>query len=120
MKLAFVSTRLPIVGVLILLVASVLTACTIHRIDVQQGNVITDEMVSQLETALKGPQEVNRRQVRFIMGTPMIEDPFHRDRWDYIFTLQPGDTRAITEYRRVTVFFDGDKALRIEKYAGEP
>lgn len=89
-------------------------ACTIHRIDVQQGNVLAPEMVEQLERAVLQPP-VSKKQVRFILGTPMLQDPFHADRWDYIFTMQPGDKRSINEYKRVSVFFEGDVVKRIEK-----
>jgi len=86
-----------------------LSACTIHRIDVQQGNIIKDEMVEKLKIG------ISKRQVEFIMGTPLIQDPFHANRWDYVFTMQPGDERRITEYRRVTLFFEGDNVVKIDK-----
>ena len=112
-----VSDKFPMnvkINVFRLILSIALSACTIHRIDVQQGNVLTQEMVQQLEDTMSS-QTVNRRQVRFILGTPMITDPFHRDRWDYLFTLQPGSIREVTEYKRITVFFDGDNVSRIEK-----
>lgn len=93
---------------ILLLALAAGSGCTIHRLDVQQGNVITDEAIKQLQPGL------THRQVRFIMGTPLIEDPFHPGRWDYIYTVQPGDTRAVQEYRRVAVFFQDDKVVKIE------
>lgn len=85
-----------------------INACTVHRIDVQQGNVITKEMVDQLKTGM------SKGQVLFVMGSPLIEDPFQGgQRWDYVFTMQPGDTRKITEYKRVTVLFEKDKVKDI-------
>ena len=96
---------------LVLIIAlTLLSACTIHRLDVQQGNIIKDDMLEQL---IPG---ISKRQVRFIMGTPLIQDPFHKDRWDYVFTMQPGDKRKITEYRRVTVYFKDDKLVKIDKH----
>lgn len=83
--------------------------CTIHRIDVQQGNIIKPEMLDQLKPG------ITKRQVRFIMGSPMVEDPFHRDRWDYIYTLQPGNIRKIEERKRVTVYFKDDILVEIDK-----
>ena len=83
------------------------TACTIHRIDVQQGNVITKDMVDKLKTGM------TKGQVLFVMGSPLIEDPFHGERWDYVFTMQPGDTRKITEYKRVSVLFSEDKVENV-------
>jgi len=85
------------------------SACTIHRIDVQQGNIIKPELLEQLEPG------ISKRQVRFIMGSPLIQDPFHADRWDYIFTMQPGHLRKVTEYQRVSVFFQDDKLVKVDK-----
>jgi outer membrane protein assembly factor BamE len=94
--------------VIFVAILSATSACTIHRIDVQQGNVITKEMVDQLKSGM------TKRQVLFVMGSPMIEDPFHGGRWDYVFTLQPGNTRKITEYKRVTVLFKNDTVADID------
>lgn len=75
-----------------------------YRIDVQQGNVLTQDMVAQLRPGL------TREQVRFILGSPILIDMFHADRWDYLYRLQKGRTNEI-ETRRFTVFFDGDGKL---------
>lgn len=83
---------------------------TEYRIDVQQGNVLTQEMVAQLKPGL------TRDQVRFILGTPMLTDMFHANRWDYVYRLQDGRTNAV-ETRRLTVFFDQEG--RLEKLAGD-
>lgn len=83
---------------------------TEYRIDVQQGNVVTQEMVSQLKPGQ------TRDQVRFILGTPMLADVFHAERWDYLYRFQNGRTGAI-EQRRLTVFFD--KEGRLEKASGD-
>ncbi|MEF8701133.1 MAG: outer membrane protein assembly factor BamE [Candidatus Accumulibacter sp. UW26] len=87
------------------------TACTSvprivkeYRIDVQQGNVLTQEMVSQLRPGL------SRDQVRFILGTPVLMDMFHVNRWDYFYSLQKGRSGEV-ETRRFTVFFDADGRL---------
>jgi outer membrane protein assembly factor BamE len=77
---------------------------TEYRIDVQQGNVLTQEMVSQLRPGL------SRDQVRFILGTPMLTDLFHGERWDYVFRLQEGKNNQVTA-RRLSVFFDADGRL---------
>jgi len=78
----------------------------VHKIDVQQGNVLTQDDLNQLEPGM------TRRQVQFIMGSPMITDVFHQDRWDYIYRFKPGYGEISEE--RVTVFFDGDSLERIE------
>lgn len=75
-----------------------------YKINIQQGVVVTQEMVEQLKPGM------TREQVRFVLGTPILTDPFHADRWDYPFRFQPG--RGKIEERRFTVFFDGDKLAR--------
>jgi outer membrane protein assembly factor BamE len=86
-----------------------LSACSswhlVHKIDVQQGNVITQDEINQLEPGM------SRRQVQFIMGSPMVADVFHQDRWDYIYRLQPGYGEPSEEH--VTLFFDDDSLERI-------
>jgi outer membrane protein assembly factor BamE len=77
-----------------------------HKIDIQQGNYVTQDMISRLKPGM------TRSQVRFLMGTPLIVDPFHSDRWDYVYTFQKAGT--MTEQRRIVVIFDSDKLLRIE------
>jgi outer membrane protein assembly factor BamE len=74
--------------------------------DVQQGNLVTQEMVSQLQPGM------DRQKVRYIMGTPLIVDVFHQDRWDYYYSFRPGGGEL--EQRRVTLFFDSDRLARIE------
>ena len=76
----------------------------VYRINVEQGNIVTQEMVDQLKPGM------SRRQVRYILGTPMIEDSFNRDRWDYVYVVRNG-TRIIEE-NRLSVHFEGDKLTR--------
>lgn len=77
----------------------------VYRIDVEQGNIVTEEMIGQLKPGM------TRRQVRFVMGTPLIEDTFHPDRWDYRYTLRNGaDT---LNQKRVTVLFEGDALVNV-------
>lgn len=78
---------------------------TPYRIDVRQGNWVTQEMMSQLKPGQ------TREQVRFILGSPLVSDMFHADRWDYIYRLQPG--RGEAEQRRIVVFFQDDKLVRV-------
>jgi len=84
--------------------SSVPRIVTEYRIDVQQGNVLTQEMVSQLRPGL------TRDQVRFVLGTPLLVDMFHADRWDYVYRKQNGQTGEV-ELRRFTTFFDADGKL---------
>jgi outer membrane protein assembly factor BamE len=75
-----------------------------YKINIQQGVVVTQEMADQLRTGM------TRDQVRFVLGTPILTDPFHKDQWDYPFRFQPG--RGTVESRRFTVYFDDDKLVR--------
>jgi outer membrane protein assembly factor BamE len=72
----------------------------VHKINVQQGHILTEEMITQLKPGL------NKRQVRFILGTPLINDIFNDDRWDYYYSLKMGDGRFFK--RTLTVYFDGN------------
>lgn len=81
-----------------------------HVVDIQQGTIITPEMVAQLKPGM------TRSQVRFVMGTPTIGDPFHQSRWDYIYTLDP--YRGPKERYRVTLFFDGETLVEIDDSQG--
>lgn len=77
-----------------------------HRIDVQQGNALDQENVARLKPGL------NRSQVRFLLGTPLVVDPFRTDRWDYVYVFYKAGKLA--EQKRITLFFDGDTLTRIE------
>ena len=78
----------------------------VYRINVEQGNVVTEEMVEQLRPGL------NRRQVRYIMGTPLIEDSFHEDRWDYRYLLRNGN--ELLSETQLTLWFEGDELVLVE------
>ena len=78
----------------------------VYRINVEQGNVVTEEMVEQLRPGL------NRRQVRYIMGTPLIEDSFHEDRWDYRYLLRNGN--ELLSETQLTLWFEGEELVRAE------
>ena len=77
-----------------------------YRANIQQGNWITSEQVAQLQ------QGMTREQVRFILGTPTLQDVFHSDRWDYSYFNKPG--YGDNELRRFTVWFEGDNLVRWE------
>ncbi|MCA1856732.1 outer membrane protein assembly factor BamE [Massilia oculi] len=77
-----------------------------YRPDIQQGNFVSQEMLSQLKVGQ------TRDQVRFILGTPLLTDVFHEDRWDFPFYLARGNGELTTS--RVTVFFKDDKVERFE------
>lgn len=84
-----------------------LTAC-VYRIDIQQGNLLDDEDIDQVEVGM------TRSQVQFLLGTPMVSDSFHQNRWDYAYSLQRGRSRNI-ERRWVIVYFENDRVARVER-----
>lgn len=77
-----------------------------YKIDIQQGNYVTQEMIAKLQPGM------SRSQVRFALGTPLIVDPFRTDRWDYAYVLYKQG--ALVEQRTVTVIFRGEVLDRIE------
>lgn len=77
----------------------------VHRVSVQQGNIITQDMVDQLRPGM------TRSQVRYILGTPLIADSFTPDRWDYFYSLKRPNRNELRE--RITVYFDNDKLVRL-------
>ncbi len=78
----------------------------VFRLDIQQGNVITPEMIEQLELGME------KRKVRFIVGTPLLTDPFNQDRWDYLYSLKRGNGERIQKH--VSLLFENDLLVRIE------
>ena len=93
--------------------AAALAACSVPRIpgitpykmDVQQGNFVSQEMVAQLKPGM------TREQVRAILGTPLVADIFHSNRWDYVYWRERPDGKR--EERRVALFFSDNKLDRI-------
>ena len=77
-----------------------------HKIDIQQGNVVTQDMVAKLKPGM------SRSQVRFALGTPLIADPFHPDRWDYVYVMHKKG--KLVAQRRIVAVFQDDKLVRIE------
>lgn len=77
----------------------------VYKIDVQQGNLVTQESVAKLKKGM------TKSEVRQLLGTPLLADPFHGNRWDYYFsTATRGKT---TERTRFSVFFDNDKLVSV-------
>ncbi|GJM05521.1 MAG: hypothetical protein DHS20C09_15170 [marine bacterium B5-7] len=75
----------------------------LYKIDIQQGNVIEQEMLDRLKPGM------DKNQVKFVMGTPVLIDPFHNNRWEYIFSFQKGG--GIREQRHITLHFDEDEQV---------
>lgn len=76
-----------------------------YKIDIQQGNVITQDMVAKLQPGM------TRSQVRFVLGSPPITDMFHANRWDYVYRLAKGGKLA--EERKLSLFFENDLLTRV-------
>lgn len=109
--------------VLLLAAIMLLSGClSVYKLEVQQGNIVTQEMIDKLKPGL------TRNQVRYVLGTPLVTDPFHQDRWDYYFYLRRSDQKT-GESRHLTVIFkdnllvtvQGDTRIKTDKIpATEP
>lgn len=104
-----------ITGITLISAALLLGACSsiptpqfpgVYKIPISQGNIITQDMIDQLEPGM------TRRQVNFVMGTPLVRDPYDQDRWDYVFNYQPGG--GVRGQERVTLYFENDRLNRFE------
>ena len=90
------------------ILALLLSGClTVYKTEIQQGNVVTQEMIDKLKPGM------TRSQVRFVLGTPLIVDPFHPDRWDYYYYLRRANETA-GETQRVTVVFKNDLLIAVQ------
>ncbi len=76
-----------------------------YRIDVRQGNMVTQDMAAKLKPGM------TKDQVRFVLGTPLITDIFHADRWDYVYRFQPGWGEV--QERKFTVYFADGRLARV-------
>jgi outer membrane protein assembly factor BamE len=96
------------------IVLAMLAACGAPRIpgitpfkpEIQQGNYVSQDMISQVKPGM------TREQVRFLLGTPLLTDIFHADRWDYVYWLEAENGTRQT--RRVALFFSDNKLERIQ------
>jgi len=78
----------------------------VYKIDVHQGNIVSQKMIDQLRPGM------DKRQVKFILGTPLLVDPFHKDRWDYFYDITKAGKQLKRE--RITVIFDTDKLISLQ------
>jgi outer membrane protein assembly factor BamE len=84
------------------------TGACVYRIDIQQGNLLEEDAVEQAEVGM------TKSQILFLLGTPMVTDSFHENRWDYTYFLRRGRSSDV-DRRWLIVYFDGDVVSRIEK-----
>jgi len=95
--------------------ALTLSACNVYRPEVRQGNYIQSNKLEQLTPGM------TRAQVRFLMGPPMVADPFHPERWDFLFTVEGSETNPPRPQRHVVILFDGDLVRSVtEQRAAAP
>ena len=90
----------------LLLVFLVSTGCSIYKVDVQQGNVIDPKKLAQVKIGMK------KKQVIFLIGNPLLTDPFHQDRWDYVHAFTPGGGK--TSSKILTLYFEGETLVKID------
>jgi len=79
---------------------------TPYRMEIQQGNFVSQDMISQLKPGM------TMEQVRFVLGTPLVTDLFHPDRWDYVYWRETPDGRR--EQRNLVVHFSSGQLARID------
>jgi outer membrane protein assembly factor BamE len=93
---------------LVLLIATLASSGCVYRLNISQGNLIKQEDLDQVEMGM------TRNQVRYLLGTPLIDDPFHADRWDYVYYQKIGRDEAGFK-RWVSIEFSEDKVSDIRK-----
>lgn len=98
---------------LLLIACLALPACTdairipfVYRIDIHQGNIYDQEMVDQLKPGM------TKRQVAFVMGTPLLQDVYHNDRWDYVYSNEPGGEDRVE--KKFTIHFKDEELVGLE------
>ncbi|MDB2544443.1 outer membrane protein assembly factor BamE [Woeseiaceae bacterium] len=92
----------------LLIILIMLSSACVYQANVAQGNFIEDKYLDQIEVGM------TKNQVRFLMGTPMIDDPFHENRWDYVYYLTIGRDKALVK-KWVSVLFQDNKVSKIDK-----
>lgn len=92
----------------LLAIASLALSACVYRIDIQQGNLLEEETIDQVEIGM------SKSAVEFLLGTPMVADSFHQGRWDYPYYLKLGRSRDIVR-RWIIVYFEDDRVARIER-----
>ena len=97
----------PFPAVLLLATLLMSSAC-VYRANISQGNIVVEEDLDQVEL------DMTRNQVRFLLGTPMIDDPFHANRWDYVYYVKIG-RRDATAKRWVSIVFVDDLVAEIRR-----
>jgi outer membrane protein assembly factor BamE len=79
----------------------------VYTLEIQQGNIIDQSMIDQLRPGM------NKRQVLYIMGSPMLDDVFHKNRWDYLYSDQPSGNKDRVQ-KQISLFFENDQITGIQ------
>ncbi len=117
LQLEFLLNKIVLFIVISILISGQLNGCSrradgsvkipfVYRVDIQQGNVIEQSMIDKLEPGM------TKAKVKFIMGTPLLVDTFHTNRWEYIYSIEPGS--GVRSQRHVALFFKDDKLTHVE------
>jgi len=100
-------------NILILFSLLLLSSCgrvsgpfSVYKMDIRQGNFVTTDMREKLKLGM------SRQQVRYVLGTAMVNDAFHDNRWDYVYLLEHRGKRV--EQQRLTIYFEGDELVKID------
>jgi len=93
-----------------ILAAWLLLGACVYRIDIQQGNLLEESVIDQVAVGM------TRSQVQFLLGSPMIADSFHENRWDYTYYFKQGRSQE-TERRWFIVYFEADRVVNLNKNA---
>ncbi len=96
------------IALILMTFALAISSGCVYRASISQGNLVKEENLAQLEVGM------TKVQVRFLLGTPMIDDPFNKERWDYVYYLKLGRNDAAFK-RWVSVFFEDDIVSEIRK-----
>ena len=91
---------------LLFLTSLLVTGCSVYKVDVQQGNVLDEEDLAKVKVGMK------KKQVIFLIGNPLLTDPFHKNRWDYVYSFKPGGGK--TSSKILTLFFEGDTLVNLD------
>ena len=104
MKLA---SRILLVSLCVLSLSSCGIIPGVHKLNIQQGHIITSDMASQLKLGM------SKRQVRFVLGNTLLPDTFNDNRWDYFYSVKRGSDDSYTKHL-YTVYFENDKLVKTE------
>ncbi len=91
-----------------LLIASLLSLTACYKQEIRQGNFLSDDKIALVKTGM------TQAQVQFVLGPPMVRDPFHPSRWDYVRYVNPNNGQP-TQNWHVIVYFEGGKVARIDQ-----